>query len=201
MKRHILLSLAALVLLLITSTSAFAQRPAPRNTVAPKRTVAKVNVLSPFTLTGSGFVEHAFSSRVSAQLGAFVTGVTISDVKFKGHGFTPEVRYYLSESKIAPAGPYLAGYARIQDFKLTVDDNDANKQYSASYAPVGGGLAVGNQWIFNSGLALDIFFGAGYNSGSLKVNTGTEDDFDLDFLNILGSGFRIRPGLTIGYNF
>ncbi|WP_018476404.1 DUF3575 domain-containing protein [Pontibacter roseus] len=170
----------------------------------PKRAVIKVNVLSPFALTGSGFLEYAVTDRVSAQFGAFTTGISVSDVKFKGYGFTPEVRYYFSDNKTAPAGPYLAGYGRIQNFKLTVKNKDEEgSDYSATYAPVGAGVAIGNQWIFNSGISLDVFLGAGYNGGSLKVNTGTEEDFDTGIIGdmIIGSGFGLRPGLTIGYNF
>ena len=170
----------------------------------PKRAVIKVNLLSPFALTGSGFLEYAATDKVSAQLGAFTTGITISDVKFKGYGFTPEVRYYFSNNKMAPAGPYLAGYGRIQNFKLTVKNNkEEGQDYSATYAPVGAGVAIGNQWIFNSGITFDVFLGAGYNGGSLKINSGTESDFDAGFLGdyILGSGFGFRPGITLGYNF
>ena len=198
MKKILLPMLAAVALFLSPwqQTEAQAQQP--------KRAVVKVNVLSPFALTGSGFLEYAITDRVSAQLGAFTTGVTISDVKFKGHGFTPEVRYYISDSKMAPAGPYLAGYGRIQNFKLTVKNNkEDGRDYSATYSPIGAGAAIGNQWIFNSGISLDVFLGAGYNGGSLKINAGTENDFDAGFLGdiILGSGFGFRPGITLGYNF
>ncbi|MBD1397469.1 DUF3575 domain-containing protein [Pontibacter sp. JH31] len=170
----------------------------------PKRAVIKVNPLSAFALTGSGFLEYAVTDNISAQLGAFTTGASISNVKFKGYGFTPEVRYYFSENKAAPMGPYLAGYGRIQNFKLTVEKQDENgRDYSATYAPIGGGVAIGNQWIFNSGFALDVFLGAGYNGGNLKVNVGTEEDFDAGIIGdmILGGGFGFRPGITLGYNF
>ncbi|MCC9165333.1 DUF3575 domain-containing protein [Pontibacter harenae] len=208
MKKLFFTCIAAVLLGAGLAQEATAQYRAPRR--APQRsqaasntpnTVIKVNVLSPFVLTGSGFIEHAFSPRISGQIGAFVTGASISDVNFKGYGFTPEVRYYLSENKEAPAGPYVAGYSRIQNFKLTVQDESADKEYTATYKPIGAGVAIGNQWIFNNHIALDIFLGGGYNGGSLQVNTGTEQDFDTGWLDILGSGFRIRPGLTVGYSF
>ncbi|MDX5419454.1 MAG: DUF3575 domain-containing protein [Hymenobacteraceae bacterium] len=170
----------------------------------PKRAVIKVNPLSAFALTGSGFLEYAVTDNISAQLGAFTTGVSVSNVKFRGYGFTPEVRYYFSENKVAPMGPYVAGYGRIQNFKLTVEKQDEEgRDYSATYAPVGAGIAIGNQWIFNSGFTFDVFLGAGYNGGNLKVNVGTEEDFDAGIIGdmILGGGFGFRPGLTIGYNF
>ncbi|AKD02849.1 DUF3575 domain-containing protein [Pontibacter korlensis] len=197
MKKTTLLLSAIFVLFAVSAASAQVRR----QTEAPRRAVIKANVLSPFALTASGFVEYAFAPQLSAQLGAFTTGVSIKDVDFSGYGFTPEVRYYLSETKQAPNGVYVAGYGRILNYKLTVDDEDAGKTYEATYSPVGAGVAAGNQWIFNSGISVDLFLGLGVNGGSLKVKSGTEDDFDLGFLNLVGSGVRIRPGLTVGYSF
>lgn len=200
MKYKFLLLLAAAALLFAPLQQANAQAQ------NPGRAVIKVNPLSALALTGSGFVEYAVTDNVSLQLGAFTTGVSVSNVKFKGYGFTPEVRYYFSENKPAPMGPYMAGYGRIQNFKLSVEREDEEgvmREYSATYAPVGLGVAVGNQWIFNSGFTLDVFLGAGYNGGSLKVNAGTEQDFDTGIIGdmILGGGFGLRPGITLGYNF
>lgn len=200
MKSKFLLLLAAAAFLFVPLQQAHAQAQ------NPGRAVIKINPLSALALTGSGFVEYAVTDNVSAQLGAFTTGVSISNVKFKGYGFTPEVRYYFSENKVAPMGPYVAGYGRIQNFKLTVekpDEQGVNREYSATYAPIGLGAAIGNQWIFNSGFTLDVFLGAGYNGGSLKVNVGTEQDFDTGIIGdmILGGGFGLRPGITLGYNF
>ncbi|WP_242921578.1 DUF3575 domain-containing protein [Pontibacter liquoris] len=196
MKRIILFCAAALLLTAAPLSSSIAQGQAPT-----RSTVIKVNVLSPFAATGSGFIEHAFGPHISGQVGAFITGVSVSGVRFDGYGFTPEVRYYVSDYKAAPAGLYLAGYGRILNYKLTVQDKDQGKEYKATYAPIGAGIAAGNQFIFNNGISVDIFLGAGINGGSLKVNSGTEEDFDTGFLNLLGSGFRLRPGLTVGYSF
>lgn len=195
MKRIILLLAAAFALAAAPLSETVAQAQ------ASGKTVLKINVLSPFVATGSGFIEHAFGPHVSGQFGAYITGASVSGVRFSGYGFTPEVRYYLSDYKPAPMGLYVAGYGRILNYELTGKDKDTGKEYKATYTPIGAGVAAGNQWIFNSGLTLDIFLGAGFNGGSLKINTGTEDDFDTGFLNLLGSGFRVRPGITVGYSF
>ena len=198
MNNRIILSFAAAALLFIPTQQVHAQAQ------QPKRAVIKVNPLSAFALTGSGFLEYAITDNLSAQLGASVTGVSVSNIKFRGYGFTPEVRYYFSENKVAPMGPYVAGYGRIRSFKLTAEKQDEEgRDYRATYKPVGAGIAIGNQWIFNSGLALDVFLGAGYNGGNLKVNVGTEEDFDTGIIGdmLLGGGFAFRPGITIGYNF
>ncbi|MCX2740525.1 DUF3575 domain-containing protein [Pontibacter anaerobius] len=196
--KKITLLLSAIFLLAAVSTVSAQVR---RQTETPRRVVLKANVLSPFALTASGFLEYAFAPHMSAQLGAFTTGASYKDVEFSGYGITPEVRYYLSDTKQAPKGVYVAGYGRILNYKLTVDDKEEGKTYEATYKPVGAGVAAGNQWIFNSGISVDIFMGLGVNGGSLKVNSGTEDDFDLGFLNLVGSGVRFRPGLTVGYSF
>lgn len=202
MKRKLLLALCLCGLTLGIQHTALAQTARRYGNQAPDRnTVIKINPLSLFALTGSAFIEHAVTPNISVQLGGFVTGVEISDVKFNGYGITPEVRYYFSEAKEAPAGPYVGGYGRILNYKLRVQDTDANTEYRATYAPIGVGAVVGNQWIFNSGFSLDVYVGGGFNGGKLEVNTGTEDDFDLGFLNLIGNGLRIRPGLTVGYSF
>lgn len=195
--KKLTLLLSAFVILATTAASAQVRRQAEPN----RRAVIKANVLSPFVLTASGFVEYAVTPRISGQFGAFSTGASYKDVSFDGYGFTPEVRYYLSNSKSAPNGAYVAGYGRILNYKLTVDDEEEGKTYEATYAPVGAGVAVGNQWIFNSGISLDLFMGLGVNGGSLKVKSGSENDFDLGALNLIGSGVRFRPGVTIGYAF
>ncbi|PKV67186.1 DUF3575 domain-containing protein [Pontibacter ramchanderi] len=198
MKNRILLAIAAAAFLSIPAQQAQAQAQ------QPKRGVIKVNPLSALALTGSGFLEYAITDNLSAQLGASVTGVSVSNIKFRGYGFTPEIRYYFSENKVAPMGPYVAGYGRIRSFKLTAEKKDEEgRDYSATYKPVGAGVAIGNQWVFNSGFAFDVFLGAGYNGGNLKVNVGTEEDFDTGIIGdmLLGGGFSIRPGISIGYNF
>ncbi|RIJ37674.1 DUF3575 domain-containing protein [Pontibacter oryzae] len=199
MKKITLLLLIVCLLGFTSAALAQVRRQAP----APRRAVIKANVLSPFVLTASGFVEYAFTPQISGQFGAFTTGASYKDVDFEGYGFTPEVRYYLSDTKQAPNGFYVAGYGRILNYKLTVEkeENEEKKTYTATYAPVGAGVAAGNQFIFNSGISLDLFMGVGVNGGSLKVNSGTEEDFDLGFLNLVGSGVRFRPGITVGYSF
>jgi hypothetical protein len=201
MKKFSILAFIIILLGFAATAPAQAQRRAA-TPVNDRSTVLKVNVPSLFVLTASGFVEHAFSPRISAQLGAFTTGASVRDVEFKGYGFTPEVRYYLAEQ--APDGFYVAGYGRVLNYKLTVEDKEKGETYEATYKPIGAGVAAGNQFIFNNGISLDLFLGIGVNGGSLNIKKGTDEDFDrgvLDFLNILGGGVKFRPGLTVGYSF
>ena len=96
------------------------------NMATAQRTAIKVNIISPVVATGSFFIEHAISDMSSIQIGGFYTGATIGDTKFRGFGFTPEFRYYLSEEPIALSGFYLAPFLRYQSFTLTVDNSRQN---------------------------------------------------------------------------
>src|SRR5687767_14306372 len=86
------------------------------STAQAQTQVAKINILSPIFSTASLFYEQAVSVDKSAQLGFFYTGASLGDVKFRGFGVTPEFRFYLSDSKEAPRGAYLAPFVRYQNF-------------------------------------------------------------------------------------
>ena len=94
--------------------------------------------------------------------------------------------------KSAIYGFYLAPYLRYQNYSL----KDTEKSSLGSLTSIGGGVAVGKQWIFKSGFSMDLFFGGHYSSASVKVNTGT-DTFDETAI----SGFKTRVGFAIGFAF
>ncbi|MGB0521508.1 MAG: DUF3575 domain-containing protein [Flammeovirgaceae bacterium] len=158
-----------------------------------QKTVIKANLLSPVVSTGSFFVEHAISETSSLQLGGFYTGASVGDTKFRGFGITPEFRYYLSDRE-APAGFYLGPFLRYQNFTLTYDSDDSE----ADLTTFGGGVLVGNQWIFKERIALDIFAGPSYNAGSLEAKDGAnEDNFETGTFD----GFGFRFGVALGIAF
>lgn len=172
-----------IVALIFSSASAFAQQNA-----------IKVNILSPVVKTINVSFEHAISEKGSLQLGFFYTGIKVSDIKYSGFGITPEYRIYLSESP-APEGFYVAPYARYQKLTLSTTVNDSKADFSA----IGGGLVIGKQWIFSERVTLDIFLGPNYSSGTVKVTSGSEDEFN----SLSGGfdGFGIRTGITLGIAF
>ncbi|MBC8109717.1 MAG: DUF3575 domain-containing protein [Verrucomicrobia bacterium] len=149
----------------------------------------KFNLFSIIVRTGSFFYERKINDNSSAQLGFFYTGATVSDVKFRGFGITPEYRYYPSGN--AMNGFYVAPYLRYQNLKIeqTADDK-------ATLSSFGGGLLVGRQWIFNEKIALDIFAGPNYNAGNVKVTSGSVDEVAGGF-----DGFGVRLGLALGIGF
>ena len=159
--------------------------------IGNKENNIKVNLFSPLVKSGSIFYERKLSKNTTGQLGVFYTGYSEEGLKLRGLGITPEFRYYASENKGAMSGFYVAPFLRYQNFELT---DGANKGTLSAF---GGGLLIGNQWVFKGGLNLDLFIGPSYTSGKVKVTNGT-DSFDLPFgVN----GFGIRSGLTLGIAF
>jgi len=161
-----------------------AQKTEPNNNI-------KVNILSPVVRTGSVFYERRLGASTTAQLGAFYTGYSADGLKLRGFGITPEFRYYASKDKGAMNGFYVAPFVRYQNYTISEDIN------KGTLSTVGGGLLLGSQWLLKGGLNIDLFAGPSYNSGSVKIKSGT-DSFDLP-----GgvNGFGIRGGLTVGIAF
>jgi hypothetical protein len=170
----------------------------PRRTAqeptGPGKNLVKVNVLSPFVLTGSFFYERVLQERISAQLGLFFTGFRLPATRFGGFGITPEVRYYLAGE--APRGTYLAPYYRYQRFNAQIRRIAELARYSQN----GGGVVIGRQWIIADLISLDAFFGAGYMQGQPRA---INRDGQLEEVDVgpLGPGFRIRSGITAGFTF
>ena len=164
------------------------------NAQTPKNLI-KVNLLSPVVRTGSFFYERILNEKSSLQLGLFYTGTSFAGTRFRGIGITPEYRFYLSESKQAPAGFFVAPFVRYQNLKLT-DKDDTN--ISAGYSSFGGGVCVGNQWLFKNQVSIELFGGPSFNATSFRGNNGaTKDDF---FLGNLGY-FSLRFGVALGFAF
>jgi hypothetical protein len=153
----------------------------------------KINFLSPIFSTANIAYERALSESSSFQLGFYYTGAKVSSLKYSGFGITPEYRFYLSDSP-APAGFYIAPYLRYQSVKLTEEEFDNE----ATFTSFGGGLIIGKQWVFKKRITFDIFLGPAYNAGKVKVDSGSEDEFDVS-----GGfdGFGLRTGMTLGVAF
>ena len=157
---------------------------------AQKQNVIKANLMSPLVRTGSFFYERALNEDMSVQLGFFYSGASISDTKFRGFGITPEFRLYLSESRQAPAGIFVAPYLRYQNFDLSV----VGDLSSATYSAMGGGLLVGTQRVLSNIISLEAYIGPSYSSGNIKVNAGENYNWDTGFFD----GFGVRFGFTVG---
>jgi hypothetical protein len=151
--------------------------------------VLKINIFSPIVKTFNIQYEHKLSATGSFQLGFFYTGYSTGSTSFSGFGITPEYRIYLSDTE-APKGVYLAPFVRYQSFNLTDNSN------KGTLSLFGGGVIIGKQWLFKEKVALDIFIGPSYSSGSVKVTSGSDTFATGSF-----DGFGVRTGLCLGYAF
>ncbi|MGF1585151.1 MAG: DUF3575 domain-containing protein [Bacteroidales bacterium] len=155
-----------------------------------KQNIIKANLISPLVRTGSFFYERVLNEDMSLQMGFFYSGASISDTRFRGFGITPEFRYYLSESKPAPSGIFVAPYLRYQSFDLSAEGSTG----SATYSTMGGGMLVGTQRLLKNAISLEAFIGPSYSNGNIKIKDGAENDFDTGFFD----GFGVRFGFTVG---
>lgn len=160
---------------------------------AQSQNVIKANIFSPLVRTGNFAYERALTENRSFQLGLFFTGFKASDTRFNGIGLTPEYRFYLSESKEAPAGFYVAPFLRYQNFKLTSTDSGVG----GTLQTFGGGVTAGYQILLKDRVAFDFFLGPSFNAGNAKANDGSADSFSTN----LFSGFGLRTGITFGIAF
>jgi hypothetical protein len=157
-----------------------------------KANAFKVNLFSPLVKTGSFFYERAINDKSSAQLGVGFTAYNREDIKVSGIFFTPEYRFYLSGQSLN--GFYVGPFVRYQNLKVT--DNTDGSGDKATLSTFGGGVLVGRQWLFSNIITLDLFAGPSYNSGKVKVTSGSNVDVPGTF-----QGFGARAGLTLGVAF
>ncbi|GAB4127091.1 MAG: hypothetical protein OHK0045_07940 [Raineya sp.] len=165
-----------------------------------KKNILKTNIISPLFRAFHLNYERAFTEKVSGQFGfLYFAGFNQGDTKFNGFGVTPEVRLY-------PGGKALTGFflslsPRYQSFKLETnytDINGNNATDKATLSSIGAGLVLGGQWIFGDIVSLELYGGPSFNSGSVKVESGSsEDRFDTG----IGNGFGFRFGVTVGIAF
>ncbi len=184
MKNYLKMSLIILSVIIILPAKA--DEPVSQN-------IIKANLFSPIVRTGSFFYERVLNEDMSFQLGFFYTGASISETSFRGVGITPEFRYYLSETRPAPSGVFVAPYARYQNFSITAEGESGKGTFSG----IGGGLLVGWQTLLKNTISLEGFIGPAYTSANVKVTDGDEEDFELGFFD----GFGVRFGFTVGLAF
>lgn len=178
---------------LIATLGFFMLIPLKAQEESSSENIFKINLFSPLVRTGSFFYERVVGEYSSVQLGFFYTGASFMETKFRGIGITPEFRYYLTESRSAPSGTFVAPFLRYQNF--TVSSDEATGE--GSFSGFGGGLIVGYQRLLRDKISLEGFIGPSYTSGNFNVTNGDREDFDLGFFD----GFGVRFGFTVGIAF
>lgn len=165
--------------------------PAKAQETSTEKNVLKVNTLSLIIGTGSIFYERAFSDNLSGQLGFGYLNYGKGGDRFSGLFLTPEVKLYPKKNAID--GMYFAPYLRYNG--LTLKAENLGK---ATLTSIGGGVALGRQWVTNSGFTMDLFFGGHYMSASLKAEDENNNEaFDAGLFD----GFGFRLGFSLGFAF
>jgi hypothetical protein len=163
-----------------------------------KSNVVKTSLTAPLIKTYVFAYERVLNEDMSLQLGFnYFAGWKIGDSRLNGFSVTPEFRYYLSESKMAPSGAFIAPFVRYGSTGIKsgeVGDVDFSE---ASISLIGGGLLIGTQRLFKDVISLEAFIGPAYYKANVDVETGTEEDLSL---NLVG-GWSVRLGVTIGFAF
>jgi len=164
------------------------------NLEAQKKNVIKTNLFSPIIRTGHLLYERALNDNMSLQLGFFYSGFNDrdSEAKLNGWGVTPEFRFYLSETKTAPSGIYLAPTIRYMNLKIEDESIDAKGELTS----FGFSINFGTQMILKDIIAIDAFIGPSYNFRNYEE---TQGDLETSIPDV--NGFGIRFGLCLGLAF
>ncbi|WP_255772925.1 DUF3575 domain-containing protein [Tellurirhabdus bombi] len=161
---------------------------------AQSQNVFKVNVISPFLLTGNAAYERVLTERSSFQLGALTSGLRLGSIRYRGYGFTPEYRFYVLEAQEAPNGFYVAPFLRYRKFNI---NNVNDTRLGGSLRTIGGGVTAGYQAIFNERFSVDAFLGPSFSSATIRSADGYTPSLPFG----LFAGLGLRAGLTVGIAF
>ncbi|TXF79080.1 DUF3575 domain-containing protein [Chryseobacterium sp.] len=159
-------------------------------------------------LGGSDLItfEHKLGDNFSGVIGAGYGGFKFGSNKYTTYGGGLQGRYYFDEAMTgfygAAVADYTAGKVKIENsFSFSMDPSMPTETQSAEadISAIGGGLRAGYQWIFDSGITLDINLGASYKSFKYKWNNAADETFYGD--NLKASGVLPTGSLGIGYSF
>jgi hypothetical protein len=165
--------------------------------------------------------ERVITDKITGQMNFFYFGRKTNPEPFGpngGWGITPEVRFYLSETKSAPIGFFLSPFLTLQGLKYdysisekgnpTIFNDPAVPQKgSASSTMFGIGATLGYQWVFKDIITLDIYAGPGFGLASMKSTEGghtteqVRNEVDAYFPFTKQTGPIFRTGLSLGVIF
>ncbi len=164
-----------------------------------KKNVVKTSLTSIFLKTVNLDYEHVLNDNSSLQLGFYFTGTSLGGASFKGFAITPEYRFYLSSSKVAPNGPYIAPWVRYQNFSVKSGSVGEMDYAKATLSVMSVGLAIGVQRTFKDKITLGAYIGPGYYAPTYKYEDNNQS-IDFSLFNSKG-GVWGRSGIDIGFMF
>lgn len=134
--------------------------------------------------------EKAINDKTSFQVGGNFYSRKFDDVKTTGFGFDTEYRFYITnKKKTVPEGFYIGPTIGF-DFNKT-EDTDTSE--GANFSLFGIGATIGYQWIWDSGMTLELGAGPQY---SILAAKGDGLDESIDYEGVLP-----RLVFAIGYAF
>jgi hypothetical protein len=164
-----------------------------------RRSIIKVNILSPFLGVVNIHYEMKHNANVSSQIEFFYfTGVAFGQpTAYKGAGLTYNYRYYIRGT--CPEGLYVQPFGRIQkyDYLGTQNPTIVNTPQAAQdivvFSP---GLVFGYQTFFKNRFSFELFAGPVYNFAYINGARASGRDIGSPV-----NGGWVRMGTTIGYAF
>jgi Protein of unknown function (DUF3575) len=152
------------------------------------KNVVKVNPLGLLFGAANVSYEHVLSEKSAIQGNVQFGGLSFGGVKYTSLGAGADYKFYLSNTKEAPKGFYAAPGVGFNYTSVT----DGTNKYSGTGATIRG--IVGNQWVWESGFALDLFGGVNYYLGGEIKGAGSTTYGKF-------SGILPTIGVSLGYAF
>ena len=178
--KKIILSTAILAVTLVS----IAQRKADTEF----KNIVKFNPLGLLLGNANLSYEYVLTEKSAAQLNVQFGARSAGTTKYTFVGAGVDYKFYLSHTKAAPKGFYASPGAGF--YSITV--KDGTQKYNGSGAILKG--TIGNQWVWGSGFALDVFGGVNYFAGSRIKGAGSVE------YNVF-SGLLPSIGVSLGYAF
>jgi hypothetical protein len=164
--------------------------------------IIKVNPLAFIGGTDLLSYELKLGENTSGLAGVGFSSYTLGGYKYTETGGELQFRYYAKESLKGLYGGLRAGFT---SGKNTFDGGGfgfgpSTLSLDTKFTAIKAGVKGGYQWIWDSGLALDLNLGLGYTKYTYTYDS-TLDAADIAFLNFNGSSFAPNFGFGIGYAF
>lgn len=171
-------------------------------TAVAQKSVVKINPLSLPLATVNLAAEQYLGKGMSLQLGAYYTTFRFKEVNYSGWSLTPEMRFYIGATDHeSPQGWYIAPYARYTRMGIEREATSERPDLDGHATFLGGGSLVGHQWLLGEKkrVSVDVFAGPRYSRCISVTGNASRKDFRADF--IIGGGFWVRSGITVGLAF
>lgn len=126
-------------------------------------------------------------SNFTGDYGDSTYGNPYTDMRYAGFSIMPEFKFYTSGEKGAPKGFYVSVYFKYTSYtvKSTYEDYFADNNgvtllsavdLTGKYQPLGGGIALGYQWLIRDRVSIDwTFIGLGIGRLKTSVEMTTDD--------------------------